>query len=910
MTRCARLVAFSVSFLSAAYASSGPRMPFAFVENHGQASSRVKVIGSGPQFKAWFDDDAVVLQQGAASLHVGFAGALPKPRIQLLEANGARANFLHGNDPRRWQTGLAMFNAVHYEGIWPGVDIEYRQENGTVKAEYTLAPGADLRSIALRFDGSAAIQEDGSLSVTNHTGEFRESAPVLYQETASGRKPVSGGFGLLGDGLVGFQADYDRTLPLIVDPAILFSGYFGGTGQDAITAVAVNSTYNVIVAGWTSSTDLPASGGARHYTGGGVDAFVASFSPATGQLVYCTYLGGTGDDRAFGIAVDAANNTYITGWTSSINFPVVGALQSTLKGARDAFVAKINPSGNALLYSTYLGGAGVDTGNAIAVDSFGQALIAGDTNSTNLPVTAGAFQRTFAGGQDVFVARLTASGAALSFMTYFGGSGAEHGTAVQVDPTGPIVIGGGTQSTNLPVYSAVQPASAGGQDGFVAKLNSTATALIFSTYLGGSGGSPGFPEQVNGLVLSSTGNVLAAGITSSSNFPTTSGVVQSAYGGGQTDGFVVRLASANGALLSSTFIGGTMNDGINAIGLFPQSGRVFVTGFTNSLDFPVHHGFQSVSAGGAAGSMDAFVVGFNNSLSLALYATYLGGSAGDTGNAIAVDAMGSVAIAGQTGSFDFPVSGGMGPVLTDPLSAFLTKVAPDWTLSVVSAPNGSIDASHTGNIGTAKTFSYGQTGDIPVAGDWTGTGIRRTGVFRNGLWILDTNGDGILNAGDKVVSFGQAGDIPVVGDWNGSGTIKLGLYRAGTFILDLSGHLSGIPTGVADAQFSFGLSTDIPVTGDWNAGGTTKVGVFRNGSWLIDYNGDQLLNTLDPVYTYGQTGDIPVTGSWDSSGLTRIGVYRAGTWILNIGGTNTPGATGQTDIYVSFGSAGMTPVVR
>jgi hypothetical protein len=179
----------------------------------------------------------------------------------------------------------------------------------------------------------------------------------------------------------------------------------------------------------------------------------------------------------------------------------VGGVQSHLSSARNTFVAKLNPSGNTLVYSTYLGGSGVDIGNAIAVDALGEAVIVGDTTSKNLPVTAGVFQRTLAGGQDVFVARLAANGASLSFLTYFGGNSTDHGAAVQIDPTGPIIIGGGTNSTNLPVLQAFQPHSGGGQDGFVAKFNATATGLVFSTYLGGSGGSPGFPEEVNALVL-------------------------------------------------------------------------------------------------------------------------------------------------------------------------------------------------------------------------------------------------------------------------------------------------------------------------------------------------------------------------------------------------------------------------
>ncbi len=902
------------SVISAATPSaSSPHMPFSFVENRGQADSRVRAVGSGPSFKAWFEDDGVLLQQGASTVHLGFAGALPRPAITLADPSGAHANFLRGADPALWQTDIPMFNAVRYANVWPGVAMTFREDQSHLEVEYDLSAGADINDIRLRFNGDATVESDGSLLVRSATGEFREQTPTFYQETASTRAIVQGAYVRTADGSVTFRADYDHSRALVIDPTVQFSGFFGGTGQDNITAVAVNSSFNVIVAGWTTAVDLPTSGGVHPTNSGGVDAFVANFSPVNGQLVWCTYLGGSGDDRAFGVATDASNNTYVTGWTSSQNFPVSGGVQSRLNGTRDAFIAKLNAAGNALIYSTYLGGSAVDYANAIAVDSLGQAVIVGDTTSTNLPVTTGVIQRTLAGGQDAFVARLSANGAALSFMTYFGGNSTDHGAAVQIDPTGPIVIGGGTNSTNLPVLLPLQAHSGGGQDGFVTKLNATATALVFSTYLGGSSGFAGEPEEVNAIVIGPSKNVLAAGITSSSNFPVTAGAFQTAFGGGQTDGFVTKINANTGALMASTFIGSTMNDGVNAMA-GDQLGRLYVTGSTIATDYPVVHPTQAASGGGSAGRMGAVVSVLNSGLTAVQYSSYLGGSGSDAGNAIAVDAMTSIVVGGQTGSPDFPTVGVVGKTMTESLTSFVTKLAPDWTLEVATGNTVTVDTWHTAGHNGAATdttvSSYGQAGDIPIAGDWTGSGVKRLGVFRNGLWILDTNGNGVLDAGDKVVSFGQAGDVPVLGDWTGTGTLKLGLYRAGSFILDYSGHLSGVPTGLSDATFAFGLSSDVPVVGDWNATGTTKVGVFRTGMWLIDYNGDHLYNTLDKAYTYGQAGDVPVTGSWDSSGLTRIGVYRNGTWILNLAGNNVMGVIGQTDLSIAFGAAGQTPVVH
>ena len=887
--------------------SAAPRMPLFFAANQGQTASRVRAIAQGPGLQAWFEDGGFLLRQRDAVTRVDFEGASGHPVVSFSRPLGASASYLRGTG----RISVPMYSEVRYKGLWPGVETVFREENGGVKSEYSVSPGADVGRIRLHFQGDVEIAPDGSLIVRSQSAEFREAAPVLFEEKSGARTPIAGRFVKIDARTVGFEAAWNHDSALVIDPSIQFSGYFGGTAQDNITAVAVNSAYTVIAAGYTNSVDLPSAAGARPLNAGGVDAFVAAFSPVTGQLLYCTYLGGSGDDRAFGVAVDAANNTYVTGWTSSRNFPVRNPRQALLSGARDAFVTKLDPAGDALVYSTYLGGSGVDFANAIAVDSSNQAVIAGDTTSFNLPVTAGAFQRSSAGGQDTFLARLTADGAGLSFLTYFGGNNTDHASAVAIDPTGPIVIGGGTLSTNLPVMLAAQAHSGGGQDGFVTKFNATGTGLVFSTYLGGSSGSPGLPEQVNGLVIGPSRNPVVAGTTSSMNFPVTGGACQSTYGGGQTDGFLTKLNANTGAIMVSTFYGGSSNDAINGLSE-DLIGRLYFTGYTLSIDLPVKAAGQAAPGGGTFGSMEAFAATMNAGLSQLTFATYLGGAGSDSGTAIAVDPMSSIILGGQTSSPDFPASGGsLRSVPAHVLSSFLVKLAPDWTLSVADGPLVTVDSSHlAGYGGLVTTFTYGQAGDIPVVGDWTGTGKKQAGVFRDGTWILDTNGDGVLNAGDQVVAFGQAGDIPVVGDWTGSGKVKLGLFRSGAFILDLSGHLSGVATGVQDATFSFGQPADIPVVGDWNGSGFSKVGVFRSGSWLVDYNGDHLFTGLDKTYTYGQAGDIPVTGNWDSSGITRLGVYRGGYWILNYIGTNILGVLGSTELYIPFGAPGQNPIVR
>jgi hypothetical protein len=460
---------------------------------------------------------------------------------------------------------------------------------------------------------------------------------------------------------------------------------------------------------------------------------------------------------------------------------------------------------------------------------------------------------------------------------------------------------------NFPTVNAFQPRSGGGQDGFVAELSASGATAFFSTYLGGSGGTAGAPEEVNALAFGSGGNIFAAGTTSSLNFPVAGIVFQSSFGGGLTDGFVARFAPSTGAMTKCTYLGGSGDDGINAIASDAQ-GFLYVAGYTTSTDFPVQSPSQPANAGG----MEAFVAKLSPSTTD--FATYLGGSGSDSANAIAVDSMTSIVVAGSTGSGNFPVAGSVGQWPGNVLSSFITKLVPNFTLDVIASPVFYFDVWHdTGYNGpniTLNTSSFGLAGDLPVSGDWTGSGIKRIGVYRNGTWLLDINGNGVFDAGDKTVQFGQAGDVPVIGDWNGTGQIKLGLFRQGTFILDLSGHLSGIPTGLSDATFPFGLAGDIPVAADWNQTGSTKVGIFRNGLWIVDYTGDRVFGSLDRTYTFGQAGDVPVIGDWASVGVPHIGVYRQGIWILDYAGNNVMTSGAGNQLYLAFGGAGYLPLVQ
>ena len=471
----------------------------------------------GTAYRARFDASGVHFGRPADGVRLTFPGTASEARIEGTDPLSARVTYLSGASVAH----VPVWGGIVYRKIYPRIDMYYRISRAHLKSEFAVAPGGDPNTIRMRYEGvaKATIGTDGSVVVETQHGTIRDAPPEIYQGGNGRRRQVAGGYRVFGDGTVGFWlGDYDPARPLIIDPVLSFSTYLGGSGQDAATAIAADAAGNIYVAGWSTSPDLPVTGAAQPRIGGSVDAFVAKIGVA-GALIYCTYLGGSGDDRAFGITVDAAGNAYLTGWTYSTDFPVAGVPRQTrLKGGRDAFAAKLNAAGTALIYSTYLGGSGNDAGRSVAVDPAGDAYIGGETSSSDFPVLS-AFQSASGGQQDGFIAKLNSQGSGLLYSTYLGGSGDDNVAALALDTSGNVYVTGGTTSPNFFVVSAFQPRIGGGQDAFVAKLGPSGATLIYSTYLGGSGGTVGMPECGNGIDVDSAGNAYVTGTTSSFGFP-------------------------------------------------------------------------------------------------------------------------------------------------------------------------------------------------------------------------------------------------------------------------------------------------------------------------------------------------------------------------------------------------------
>jgi len=691
---------------------SGP-LPAFFVPNvyRGVGNGEVSVayFAKTPGITTAFAANEVTYRMSGAELRARFAGANPHATINAGERFPGAANFLLGRDANGWRTDVPTFARIVYRGLYQGITLGYSFDHGSLKSEWTVAPGADPRRIRLEYSGPAAVDDSGALHVSaNGIGhskndgeaELIERAPEIYQEGANGRVAVSGHYQLLDAHTVGFEiGSYDVSRPLIIDPVISYSTYLGGTGMGAVTGVAVDTSGNSYVTGWTEALDFPIGGPVQAANAGGVDAFVAKFNSAGTTLLYSTYIGGRGDDRGAAIAVDSSGKAYVTGSTASTNFPLANPAQTVMGGSKTAFALNLNSTGNVLTYSTYFGGATYDVGTAIALDGSGNAYIAGDTQSSNFPVHGGV-QSTNAGGFDAFVGKLNAGGA-IVFSTYLGGAANEHAGGIAVDSSANVYVAGGTYSANFPVAGAIQSVNGGNQDAFATKLNAAGSQILYSTYLGGSGTVTA--EQANAIKVDGSGNAYIAGVTNSANFPVTSGAYQVIYNGFQ-DAFAAKLNPAGSALVYSTYLGGTAFDWANGIGL-DSSGNAYVAGYTSSFDFASVGGVQA----GFGGFYDAFVSKLNATGTGLLFSTYYGGSGSDTVNAIAVDASGNMFVGGQTSSLNFPLQSQIQSSNNGSSIGWAARLGvtapPVQTPSVVSVTPG----SGTGNTATL-TAQFSDTG--------------------------------------------------------------------------------------------------------------------------------------------------------------------------------------------------------
>jgi Calx-beta domain-containing protein/beta-propeller repeat-containing protein/OmpA family protein len=567
------------------------------------------------------DDDGADMRltrgTGSSVLSLKLEGAAPRETRPENLLPGV-SNYFLGDDPRGWRRGVPHYARVRYVDVYPGIDLVYYSADGELEYDFLLAPGADAARIRMSYEGAHAMHVDdaGDLRIAIDGGEVVHRKPLTYQVIDGARRMVDSAFRILheaGGDIVSFSlGNYDARQPLTIDPV----------------------------------------------------------------LSYATYLGGTDDsEELHTMVVDAAGALYVAGHTNSVNFPVTaGVVQPARSGGFDAFVAKLNPAGTAFEYVTYLGGTGIEEAHRLRVDAAGNAYLAGETFSANFPVTAGAAQTTFGGIDDVFVAKLNATGGALLYATYLGGSGGEPANSgiggFEIDAAGDAYVYATTDSTDLPVSGNAPQPTRGipnfgpfDQDAFLTRINAAGTQFTFSTYLGGTGIEEVDDNQDGGryLAIDGAGGAWVAGTTESADFPVTAGAFDTTFNGpaggnpGGGDQFVAQYDTDSGARGFVTYVGGSGDDIAMSLAV-DGSGNSYVAGWTLSNNFPLTPGAPDTTYGG--GGSDGVLFKLNAAGSSLVYSTYLSGGLNDVPRKIHLGSGGALTIAGDTRSSDFPATAG------------------------------------------------------------------------------------------------------------------------------------------------------------------------------------------------------------------------------------------------------------
>lgn len=755
--------------------TAGP-LPLSFEKNQGQTDGRARYLARARDHTLFLTADGAVLRLVRNAVRMQFHGGNRAAAIEGLDQMAGRSNYLGA----RTVTGIAPFARVRYRDVWPGIDVVFHGEAGQLEYDFVVAPGADVRVIRLDFDGVMGITETaGELVLRTASGELRQRAPVIYQGTAA----VDGGYIVRGNSVRFRVAAYDRRQPLVIDPVLTYIARFGARARSLLmpaslnglnrggTAIAVDAAGNAYVVGSAFTADFPTTPGAfqpnfrpsplpANFTQPN-DVFIMKLNPTGSALVYSTFLGGSGEDMGFGIAIDPDGNAYVCGMTRSTDFPVTpGAFQPVNQEAGSpfftGFVAKLNPGGSALVYSTYLGGpsnGGSDV-RSIALDQARNAYVTGVTSSFNFPVTAGAFQPINPAPsnfqpQAEFVTKLNPTGSALIYSTYLGSSVSNFGfapppsvnSAIAVDSAGNAYIGGATvQLGRLPTTpNAFQPAlKANAQaNGFVTKLNATGGALVFSTLLGGS-----FSDGVDSLALGPDGSVYVAGHASSVDFPTTAGSFQPApnpeFPAGSSlryppYGFIARLRPDGSGLIYSTYIGGggaIIMGSIAVDGL----GNAYVAGAADSSSFLTTPSAIQPCQGNQFGYSNAFLLKLDPTGSRLLYSTFLGGNVRDQGFGLALDAAGNAYVSGMSDSTDFGPTPGAAGIAGG--QAFVAKI--DFS---AATPFGIGCVANTASM-VAGPVAAGEI--VSIFGNGLGPADPRAGAITNGAFDTSLAGTRVL----------------------------------------------------------------------------------------------------------------------------------------------------------------------
>lgn len=687
-------------------------------------------------------------------LKESFVGSEVKEIVGMSKTT-TEVNYFKGADSSKWRTNIPTYGFVDLGEVYQGIGMILRAHGNNVEKIFTVKPGADPEKIRIKMSGAKTLKTNpaGELKAETDLGAVTFSKPLAYQEIEGQRRYVEVIY-ITDKTKYGFYvSDYDREKELIIDP-VLASTYLGGTGNDYGYAITINQDGDVYVTGSTTSTNFPTTSGAFDTSfNTAADVFVTRLNSNLSAVISSTYLGGSGADFGYGIARDENGNVYVTGSTASTNFPTTsGAFAVTKHADADAFVSKLDPNITTLIASTYLGGGGNDYARAIKVDGSGNVCVGGYTGSANFPTTSGAFDTTKNANADGFVTKLNSSLSALVSSTYLGGGGNDYIYALTGDGSGDVYVGGYTGSTNFPTIPGAFDVSKNANPDGFVTKLNSALSALASSTYLGGGGN----DYIYAITQDQAGDVYVTGNTTSTNFPTISGAYNTTKGS-NSDTFVTRFDPGLSILIASTYIGGGGNDTGNAITV-DYDGNVSVTGETTSSNFPTTPGAFDTTKNS---NDDAFVSQFNGGLSTLYYSTYLGGSGNDHADAIAINQGCSVYVVGDTNSTNFPTTPDAYDVTENSNSdAFVTRFSFSGTINVPSSCHptiqAGIDAASDGDVVLVAEGIY--TGEGNTNLNFNGKAITLLSESGPEKAIIECQGDGV----DFGLSFSSGNGIDSV----------------------------------------------------------------------------------------------------------------------------------------------------